>query len=847
MNDAGPWARARGADSPSQSIEEQPTQPSPGGESGDPPSFSELETVGKYRDLVHIGQGAMGRVYRAHDPVLDRQVAIKTVLPGAAIFHETAMVRRFQREARIAAGLNHPNIVTVFDFGQEAGVFFLVMEYLEGNDLGELLRARRLQSVEAKLEVMEQICEGVGFAHQKGMVHRDLKPSNVYVADGRIKILDFGLARWAEGPKTTLGVAGTPQYMSPEQVRGEAVDARSDVFSLGAMFYEMLGDQRCFPAPTLHAILFQVLQREPESLRLIKPELPLLAELVIAKSLAKEPEARFADGQELLEAIRLLREVVGGSAVEAEVIQGLGLQDQAAAAEGGARLPEVDAGGTQPHGGPQGGMQVGPRAETAAVPFPGTPGSHASHASHASAAAPGSVPGTAAPGTMPPSAPRAAEANVVFLHEDDGDKTLRADPKSAPTLLDLALDAGIPHFHECGGRGRCSTCRVRVEKGNGLLPPNQVEQRMIERLGWSPEMRLACQAQVVGDVQIHRLIHDAEDFGLLRNESKRSAPRETTLAVLSVRVRNAKDILSRSAPYDVVHLLNRFYYEVGEPILEAGGVISEYRDAGLVAYFGLEKGTARKKCLSAVRAGLRVIRRLGEVSRYLRQHFAFDAEIGVGLHFGRTIVGQLGHPSNQYVSALGDANFIATWLSGLAPHGGPCILATEEVVNVIEEELDLGEVITDADARGLDREAWEVRGFKKPDAIDLVQGSFEHVVPIKGEAARLFYDLLFQLDPSAEPLFGGVDMSQQGKKLMEVLGTAVQALDRFEELKPVLHDLGKRHAAYGVELRHFDSVEQALLEMLNQLLGRDFTLDVRQAWTQVLGQVSSEMIDAAGY
>ena len=235
------------------------------------------------------------------------------------------------------------------------------------------------------------------------------------------------------------------------------------------------------------------------------------------------------------------------------------------------------------------------------------------------------------------------------------------------------------------------------------------------------------------------------------------------------------------------------------------------------------------------------------MSRYLRQHFAFDAEIGVGLHFGRTIVGQLGHPSNQYVSALGDANFIATWLSGLRPHGGPCILATEEVVNVIEEELDLGEVITDADARGLDREAWELRGFKKPDAIDLVQDSFESVVPVKDEAARLFYDLLFQIDSSTVQLFGGVDMSQQGKKLMDVLGTAVQSLDRFEELKPVLHDLGKRHAAYGVELRHFDSVEQALLETLNQLLGREFTLDVRQAWTQVLGQVSSEMIGAAGY
>ena len=242
------------------------------------------------------------------------------------------------------------------------------MEYLEGHDLGELLRARRLQSLEAKLEVMEQICEGVGFAHQKGMVHRDLKPSNIYVAEGRIKILDFGLARWAEGPKTTLGVAGTPQYMSPEQVRGEAVDSRSDVFSLGAMFYEMLADQRCFPAPTLHAILFQVLQREPESLRTLKPDMPLLAELVVAKSLDKEQDARFADGQELLEAIRLLRQVVSGSLAEADAIQSLGLYGDASPVHSDPR--EAVAGSPA-----QAMPQPGPRAETTSMPFSGSPGS----------------------------------------------------------------------------------------------------------------------------------------------------------------------------------------------------------------------------------------------------------------------------------------------------------------------------------------------------------------------------------------------------------------------------------------------------------------------------------------
>ncbi|MEM1177138.1 MAG: protein kinase [Acidobacteriota bacterium] len=764
------------------------------------PNF-ELTSIGKYRNLSRIGQGAMGTVYKAHDPMLDRPVAIKTIRTAAFLGSEEATVRRFQREARIAAGLNHPSIVTVYDFGQEEGIFYLVMELLEGEHLGRWLRRKGPEHAEAKMEAMEKVCEGVAFAHEMGMVHRDLKPSNIFcLPDGRMKVLDFGLARFTEAPKTTLGVAGTPQYMSPEQVRGEAVDARSDVFSLGAMFYEMLTNTRCFPAPTLHAILFQVLQRQPESVRQLNPTLPNLADLIISTALTKETELRFKNAGELLEAVRWLRKVARGECTENEAITAIGLEKKAIAS-----------------------------ASAAATPAP-TAASAVDSPLAAERPRPAGMPNLAA---------------VSFLHESGGTRRLSANPESSPSLLDVALEAGIPHFHECGGRGRCSTCRVRVVRGEGLLPMERAEARVATRLGWQQDIRLACQARVVGDVEVQRLIRDSEDFGLLRYENKGQAPKETALAVVGCRLRNAAEVLQRSAPYDVVHLLNRFYYEVGEPILAAGGKISEYRDGGVVAYFGLDGGKARDKCVSAVRAALRVAGRIKHLDAYLRAHFDFDADIGVGVHFGRTIVGHLGHPSSMFVSALGEMNQVAMWLAGIDRRGAAPVLASEEVINIIEDDLDVGEIVSERDVRGYDRPCYEVLDFEKPDAVLLVQDSFSAVAGRQDEAAELFYSLLFQISPDTRPLFSGVDMSSQGEKLMTVLATAVQGLDRLEDLLPVVEDLGRRHAGYGVELHHYDAVEQALLEMLRQMLGQGFTVELRLAWSQIYSKLASIMIDAS--
>ena len=264
----------------------------------------ELSQVGKFKIVDKLGQGAMGEVFRALDPVLGREVAIK-VVTGKLSADEGARLR-FQREAQSAAQLNHPNIITVYDFGEEQGMAFMAMELLEGSDLRELLAQGKVESLEDKLAIMEQILDGLAFAHAKGVVHRDLKPGNVHVLpNGQIKIMDFGLARRAQDGAATGVIMGTPYYMAPEQAQGERATSRTDIFSLGAMFYEMLSGKRPFTGPSIPAVLFAVAHRDPEPLASLAPDLPPGLATVVTRALSKMPEDRYADATEMLQALRV--------------------------------------------------------------------------------------------------------------------------------------------------------------------------------------------------------------------------------------------------------------------------------------------------------------------------------------------------------------------------------------------------------------------------------------------------------------------------------------------------------------------------------------------------------------
>jgi eukaryotic-like serine/threonine-protein kinase len=274
------------------------------------------QTLGHYRILEQIGSGGMGEVYRAHDDRLARDVAVKIVRSSTSNGQDR--VRRFELEARAAAALNHPNIVAIYDVGVFDGYSYIVSELLEGQTLRERLNAGPLP-IRLAADYGLQVAQGLAAAHEKHIVHRDLKPENLFITkDGRVKILDFGIAKLVsledeEGSVATMAtqtksgiVLGTVAYMSPDQLRGKAVDHRADIFSLGAILYEMLSGRRAFPGETSVDTITAILKEEPPLLTELRPELPSAFEPLVSHCLEKNPDNRFQSARDLAFALSAL-------------------------------------------------------------------------------------------------------------------------------------------------------------------------------------------------------------------------------------------------------------------------------------------------------------------------------------------------------------------------------------------------------------------------------------------------------------------------------------------------------------------------------------------------------------
>jgi predicted Ser/Thr protein kinase len=386
--------------------------------------------IGRYEIVGELGRGAMGAVYRAHDPVMGRTIALKCILSAALSGDQTSEYRqRFTREARAAGALAHPGIVPVFDAGEDDGVPFLVMEFVQGQTLADSMKKGTRYSIDQVCEIGQHIADALGYLHRNGIVHRDIKPANILMTSREVygaerpRITDFGVAKLAGGEVTTTGqLLGTPAFMPPEQFTGAPIDGRTDLFSLGVILYRMACGEQPFAGETLTAVSYKIVHTDPIPPSKLNPAVSQPVEAVLLKCLAKNPADRFQSGEELSAALSAVR-FTGQTATSAShpaqaTLVGFRSDATVDVAPAPPRAAFVSNPTQQPpYGAPPAGYPAPPPGYPAAAPpaprsftpaaGPGTPYLPAQYPPPAPPRTPAPAPQAATPVSMPPVQPPA--------------------------------------------------------------------------------------------------------------------------------------------------------------------------------------------------------------------------------------------------------------------------------------------------------------------------------------------------------------------------------------------------------------------------------------------------------
>ena len=430
-------------------------------------------------------------------------------------------------------------------------------------------------------------------------------------------------------------------------------------------------------------------------------------------------------------------------------------------------------------------------------------------------------------------------ATVTFVSEPGGEVAVAAPADK--TLLESALAAGVPLFNDCGGQARCTTCRVRVVEGE--LPGRTPDEAEIARmLNWPDEMRLACQLRPGKDLRVERLMKQE----LQRTKSPgveggdRSA--ETPLAVLFCDVNGFTEFAAQRMPYDVVHVMNRLFLRIGEAVLGNSGYIDKYLGDGLLALWGIEGGEPSELVLNAVRAALLMQHSVRELSAHISPHFGANLSLRVGIHFGPAIIGRIGHPARQQLTAIGDTVNVASRVEAQNKELLTSLLITEECYAHVRDLVVVGDDFkTVLRGQSKPQRLYEVTGLVEPDPVFIVQRQIQRVLLDGQNFVDRFYRLLFERAPELRRLFGESGMPKQHEMFLNQLVWTVRELRHLPVLLENLSGLGDRHRLYGVRREHFPVAGEALLAALEEVLGPEFDVESRAAWTSAFASLATAM------
>jgi serine/threonine protein kinase/hemoglobin-like flavoprotein/class 3 adenylate cyclase len=749
---------------------------------------SEFEVV---RLLRH---GGMGSVYEARQRTTGATRALKVM--RASLSSDSKFRARFEQEARVGARIASDHVVQVISAGvdENARVPWIAMELLEGEDLGEWIERHGAMALgEARL-VIDQLCHALAAAHAVGVVHRDLKPENVFLSRSRIvgvpflvKVLDFGVAKIVSEAKSATVAVGTPYFMAPEQTHpSPELGAPCDVWALGLLVYRLLTGKHFWLTANSEedsglARLWREILIDP-----IPPASERAAAFGVKDRLPPSFDQWFARCLAREPSERFTDAAVAHASFVASI-------------------------------------------ESLALTQPGAVGSASSLSIQGTL-------GEATPGRL--SSISRTRPRVTFR---EGAERILIDAERGARLLDVSLGANVPHYHACGGRARCTTCRVVVLEGvANLSPRSDAEQKIATARRWPDAIRLACQAHVHGDITVRRLVVDPGDAAAVSAGHTTQEPHADELLVGVISFPGLDGFAREQFPHDVVHIFNRYLQHAIAPVISNRGRVLRNLPLGALVAFGAPEDSPERVALDAVRAALRIVVRVRQLNPYTLRHFGQELDVAVALARGTVLHADVGHASHAERIAFGDPIYRASNAAIDMAHAGVRVAVDYEVAKTLGQAVQQGQLFGAAAQPMV-----EILDFATPDVVYLVQGSFESVTPRASEFAQAFYERLFEIYPESARLFEKTDMTAQRGMLMDVLQHAISSLQDFDKLVPTIQDLGRRHVGYGVTPQHYKYVGRALMETLERFLGPEFTPEVHVAWLEIYGTLARTMIEAS--